>query len=121
MMMSAPWLRSFAAHAFAIAGLLPCVLHVMSRSFVALVLFTALMRSFAVASAGPSYGAIAPTPSYAQPIVTVLACSDAADPPPTTATAATATAASASAAFRTFVISALLLVPALPATMLPCL
>ena len=34
----------------------PGVLHVMSRSFVALVLFTASMRAFAVASAGPSNG-----------------------------------------------------------------
>jgi CheY-like chemotaxis protein len=56
-------LRLVMTHAFAIAGLLPWVLHVMRRSFVALVLFTALMRSFAVASAGPSYAAIAPTPS----------------------------------------------------------
>ena len=43
MTMSAPWLSSFVAHAFAIAGLLPWVLHVMSRSLVELFLFTAAM------------------------------------------------------------------------------
>ncbi len=55
----------------------------------ALVLLMLAMCDFAVASAGPSNGAMFPTPSYAQPIVSV-ACG-AADPPLTTATARIAT------------------------------
>ena len=43
MMMSAPWLSSFVAQAFAIAGLLFCVLHVSSLSFVLLALLTCAM------------------------------------------------------------------------------
>ena len=60
MMMSAPCETSLAAQALAIAGLLPCVLQVMSRSFVPPALFTDLIRSFAVASAGPSNGGHVP-------------------------------------------------------------
>ena len=119
MTMSAPRLKSLVAQVFAIAGLLPCVLHVMRRSLMLFDLLTRAMCVFAVARAGPSNGAIAPTPSYAQPMVTVFACSDAAVPPPTTATAATATASRASVALHTFFMSALLSV--IPATMLPCL
>ena len=63
MITSAPWPRSFLAHAFAIAGLLPCVLQVRSFTFVALVLLMLAMCDFAVASAGPSNGAMFPTPS----------------------------------------------------------
>ena len=88
-------------------------------TFVELPLLMAATCDFAVASAGPSNGAMFPMPSYAHPIVSV-ACG-AAEPPPTTATAATATATSASAAFPTFVISVLLSVPGVPATMLPFL
>src|SRR5687767_10585090 len=68
---SAPCPSSFAAQARAIAGLLPCVLHVAIRSFRPLTpprAFSCLTRICAAASAGPSNGAIAPLPSYAQPI-----------------------------------------------------
>src|SRR3970040_275313 len=53
MMMSAPWLSSFAAQAFAIAGLLFWVLQVMSFSLILLVLLTCAILVLAVASAGP--------------------------------------------------------------------
>src|SRR6186713_848148 len=117
----APCARSFVAHAFAIVGLLPCVLQVRSLTFVPPALLIAAMWDFAVASAGPSNGAMLPTPSYAQPIVSVFACSDDAEPPPTTAAATTATATRASIALRSFFMSALLWGPGLPATMLPFL
>ncbi len=114
----APRARSFVAHAFAIAGLLPCVLQVSSLTFVPPALLMAAMWDLAVASAGPSNGAMLPTPSYAQPIVSVFACSDAAVPPPATATATTETAARATSALPRFLISVLLSVPGFPATML---
>ena len=72
----APCESSFAAHARAIAGLLPCVLHVAIRSRLPLTpprAFTCLTRIWAAASAGPSNGAIAPLPSNAQPITIVPA------------------------------------------------
>ena len=62
---SAPWPSSLAAQAFAVAGLLPCVLQVMSRMLTPAPLFTWRIRSRAVASAGPSKGAMAPVESYA--------------------------------------------------------
>src|SRR4026209_89910 len=52
-----------------------------------------------------------PTPSYAQPIVSVFACSEDAELPPTTATATTATAVRATSALPRFLISALLSTP----------
>ena len=65
MMMSAPCARSFVAQALAIAALLPCVLQVISLSFVVFdfSLLTALTCVCAVASAGPSNGAMFPMPS----------------------------------------------------------
>src|SRR6476659_3127422 len=81
MTMSAPLLTSFAAHAFAIAGLLPCVLQVSILILYLPALLTCLIFSCAVTSAGPSYAAIGPIPSYAQPIVTAVALCDAAEPP----------------------------------------
>src|SRR3954468_23056040 len=68
---SAPPLSSFTAQALAIAGLLPCVSQVLICSLRPLTppfAFTALTRNGAAASAGLSKGAIAPFPSYAQPI-----------------------------------------------------
>ena len=70
-MTSAPCESSFAAQARAIAGLLPCVLHVAMRSFRPLApprAFTCFTRIWAAARAGPSNGAMAPFPSYAHPI-----------------------------------------------------
>ena len=70
-MMFEPCPISFSAHALAIAGLLPCVSHVMISSLrpsTPPLALTWLTRSFAAASAGPSNGAIAPLPSNAQPI-----------------------------------------------------
>src|SRR5580765_6443530 len=108
----APCDRSFTAQALAIAGLLPCVLHVRSFTFVAPVLLIVAMCDFAVASAGPSNGAMFPMPSYAQPIVSVFC--GAAAPPVATATATAAAAATASAALHTFLISLLLSLRSLP-------
>src|SRR4051794_38019732 len=68
---SAPPLSSFTAQAFAIAALLPCVSHVLICSFRPLMppfALRALTRNCAAARAGLSNGAIAPLPSYAQPI-----------------------------------------------------
>src|SRR5574340_882350 len=107
-MIWAPCETSLAAHAFALAGLFPCVLQGMSLILKGpFVLLIWAIRVFAVARAGPSKGAMFPTPSYAQPIVIVFACG-AADPTATTVIATAATAASASAAFPTLSISFLL-------------
>ncbi len=68
---SAPRESSRAAHARAIAGLLPCVSHVAIWSFLRPTpprAFSCLTRIWAAASAGPSNGAMAPLPSNAQPI-----------------------------------------------------
>ncbi len=65
------WPRSFAAHDFAIAGLLPWVSHVTILSWRPLTppfAFHCLTRIWAAASAGPSNGAIAPFESKAHPI-----------------------------------------------------
>ena len=63
-MICAPCPSSFTAHALAIAGLFPCVLQVRSRilygPFPLLIWAT---RVFAVASPGPSNGAMFPMPS----------------------------------------------------------
>ena len=102
---SAPCPSSRAAQALAVAGLLPCVSHVVIRRFTPLPRFTCLTRSLAVASAGPSNGAIAPLPSNAQPIVTVFACCGDAELAATTAVATAATAASARTAFLARIIT----------------
>ena len=65
-MMSAPLPIRPAAHAFAFAGLLFCVSHVMIRSLRPLTPPRALIcwtRTLAAASAGPSNGAMFPLPS----------------------------------------------------------
>ena len=67
----APPPSSLSAHAFAIAGLLPCVSHVRIWSWrppTPPFALTSLTRSCAAASAGLSNGAIAPLLSNAQPM-----------------------------------------------------
>ena len=79
-MMSAPWPSSFAAHAFAIAGLLPWVSQVTiwsGRPMTPPFAFTAFTRIWAAASAGPSNGAMPPLLSKAQPITIGFAAADA--------------------------------------------
>ena len=80
-MMFACWPISLSAHAFEIAALSPCVLHVTicsGRPPTPPFAFTCATRSFAAASAGPSNGAIGPDfePSYAQPMMIGDACAD---------------------------------------------
>ena len=99
-MMSAFWPISFAAHAFAIAGLLPCVSQVMiwsGRPLTPPLALTCSTRSWAAASAGPSNGAIAPFESNAQPITIGLPAADA-EPAAITATATSAASGASSAA-----------------------
>ena len=70
-MMFAPPPISFSAHAFATAGLLPCVSQVLICSWrppTPPFSFHCATRNCAAASAGPSNGAIAPLLSNAQPI-----------------------------------------------------
>src|SRR5947209_3154041 len=67
----APPAMSLSAHAFAIVGLLPCVLQVLitsGRPFTPPFASICATRIFAAASAGPSNGAIAPFASNAQPM-----------------------------------------------------
>src|SRR5438270_281064 len=67
----APPAMSLSAHAFAIVGLLPCVLHVLitsGRPFTPPFASSCATRIFAAASAGPSKGAMAPFASNAQPM-----------------------------------------------------
>ena len=95
-MMSAPWPISFAAHAFAIAGLLPWVSQVTifsCRPLTPPLPFHCFTRTCAAARAGLSNGDIAPFESKAQPITIGLLAADAV--PATTATAMAATARSA--------------------------
>src|SRR5438874_5870310 len=67
----APPAMSLSAHAFAIVGLLPCVLQVLitsGRPFTPPLASSCATRIFAAASAGPSNGAMAPFASNAQPM-----------------------------------------------------
>jgi hypothetical protein len=92
----APCESSFAAHARAIAGLLPWVLQVAIRSGRPLTppfALTCLTRICAAASAGPSNGAMAPLPSYAHPITIGALAADAVAATTATTTASVATSA----------------------------
>src|ERR671918_832760 len=107
-MTSAPWLSSRAAQDLAVAGLFPCVSQVLISRLTPGPRFTCRTRSLAVASAGPSNGAIAPLPSKAQPIVTVFACCGEAEPTATAAAETATTPNTARTVLRTPIILALL-------------
>src|SRR3954468_13347601 len=115
----APWPSSFVAHAFATAGLLPWVSHVLittGRPETPPRLLSCATRSFAAASAGPSNGAIAPLLSNAQPITIGEAFGPAAPAPAKTA-AATVSAPKTATSADAFVLPLILFPPFRP---IPC-
>ncbi len=102
-MIFAPPPSSRCAHDFAVAGLLPCVSHVLicsGRPPTPPFAFHCLTRTWAAARAGPSNGAMPPLLSNAQPIVigvVAVLAAEARTVPTTAAVAATSATSAASA------------------------